>query len=312
MKETNESEFEKLLERYRYSDTEVKIERCRISPRVCARILKESNGANRPLSDKKAAKYAVDMIDGRWKQNCDVVRFGRDGKLYDGQHRLRGAVLAGVALETDVVFGLDPAVIDTIDIGESRRADEIAHFQGVLHAQSACAVARILIPYGLRGGAQCLSSHHAPSKTAQVQLVRQDARLGSVVAKFASWQPKFLSRPFASFCYYLFSEEDQAKADSFFAALESGIQLSDDSPVYQLRERLIASASAVQARHKASQIKILRPTEILALTFKAWIAYRDDRTVRVLKWIGIGKNAEPFPELQLVEKAAEAEELVES
>ena len=91
-----------------------------------------------------------------------------------------------------------------------------------------------------------------------------------------------------TFCYYLFSEQNAAKADRFFEEFSLGADLRGDSPVYHLRERLLAN------RISKSKLPML---EIIALFFKAWIAYRQGRTVRNLRWRSEGPAPEKFPEI---------------
>lgn len=57
-----------------------------ISPQM-AQIILDRMGKNRPLSSAKRSQYLSDMAAGRWK-NSSIIRFGVDGKLKDGQHRM--------------------------------------------------------------------------------------------------------------------------------------------------------------------------------------------------------------------------------
>ncbi|MDP2620568.1 MAG: hypothetical protein Q8P46_10395, partial [Hyphomicrobiales bacterium] len=76
--------------------------RCRITPELAREWLEKTNRKNRPLSELKWTAYAVDMLEGRWQYNGDAIRFGSDGVLLDGQHRLMACVEAGIPFETDV------------------------------------------------------------------------------------------------------------------------------------------------------------------------------------------------------------------
>jgi hypothetical protein len=77
------------------------------------------------------ARYAREIAAGRWKPNGETIKFTMDGVLLDGQHRLAAVALAGVGIETTVVWGLDPDCFDTIDSGRPRSAADMLAIQGI-------------------------------------------------------------------------------------------------------------------------------------------------------------------------------------
>lgn len=259
-----------------------------ITPEVAREWLEKTNHKNRALSEQRWMKYALDMIDGRWKYNCDSIRFGCDGVLLDGQHRLMACAESGVPIETDVAFGLDPEVLDTIDIGEGRRAADTVHMEGIENATNACALAQLLLIHR-KHGIQRMSQWQAkPTKTQIIKAVKDDPRISVIAGRVPGWAHKLVAPRVATFCYYLFSEQDQVRADQFFFDFAEGINLSEFSAVYHLRERLLANRIA-----KAK----LPVIEIIALFFKAWIAYRNNRKVRTLRWRSEGSAPEKFPDI---------------
>lgn len=259
-----------------------------ITPKVAREWLDKTNRKNRPLSELKWMGYAIDMMEGRWQYNADTIRFGSDGVLLDGQHRLQACVEAGVPFESDVVFGLDPGVLGTIDIGEGRRSSEIAHLDGIENASNACALAQLLLIHRRHGIQRMNHWQVKPTKTQIVEAVRSEPRMSQVAGRAAAWGRKLVAPRVLTFCYFLFSEQDQAQADRFFEEFSLGANLRADSPVYQLRERLLANRIA------KAKLPLL---EIIALFFKAWIAFRQGRAVRQLRWRSEGPTAEKFPDI---------------
>ena len=260
-----------------------------ITPKVACEWLDRTNLKNRPLSEAKWMGYAIDMLEGRWQYNADTIRFGSDGVLLDGQHRLQACVEAGVAFEADVVFGLDPGVLGTIDIGEGRRSSEIAHLDGIENASNACALAQLLLIHRRHGIQRMNYWQMKPTKTQIVEAVKFEPRISQVAGRAAGWGRKLVAPRVVTFSYFLFSEQDQALADRFFEEFALGTNLRADSPVYQLRERLLANRIA------KAKLPLL---EIIALFFKAWIAFRQGRTVRQLRWRSDGPAAEKFPDIK--------------
>jgi hypothetical protein len=91
-----------------------------------------------------------------------------------------------------------------------------------------------------------------------------------------------------TFCYYLFSAQNPGLAETFFSQLEGGTGLTERNPVYLLRERLRTNSVG------KAKLPLL---EIIALFFKAWIAYRSGKPVKCLRWNNSGANPEKFPEI---------------
>jgi hypothetical protein len=53
----------------------------------------------RKLDPVRVAKYANALKLGRWKVNGEVIKF-KDGRLFDGQHRLHAVVVSGCSFQT--------------------------------------------------------------------------------------------------------------------------------------------------------------------------------------------------------------------
>jgi hypothetical protein len=260
-----------------------------VTPEQAEQWLETHNTRNRNMSETHWMQLAIDMIEGRWRYNGDAIRFGSNGVLLDGQHRLKACVEAKMPVETDVIFGLDPEVMSTIDHPKVRTAADIAHLNGVENAVKACALAHLLLIHRKHGIERMASSSCHPTKTQVTALVSADPRIPVVAGRTGNWGRHLAAPRIIAFCYYLFSEQDGRLADRFFSEFTDGANLSKDNPVYRLRERLVGNSLA-----KAK----LPPVEVISLFFKAWIAYREGRPVKALRWRGDGGiYAEPFPSI---------------
>lgn len=65
-----------------------------ITPDMAARYL-EHNLVNRRINELKVNAYAHDMKNGAWQLNGEAIRFDSDGRLIDGQHRLKAIIKSG-------------------------------------------------------------------------------------------------------------------------------------------------------------------------------------------------------------------------
>lgn len=96
-----------------------------IHPGAAALLLREANVKNRPLSKTYVATLtemydkSVDGVTG------DTIKFGRSGRLIDGQHRLWMASRGKTAFRTHVVFGINDEAFDIIDQGRKRSAGDV-------------------------------------------------------------------------------------------------------------------------------------------------------------------------------------------
>ena len=259
-----------------------------VTPAMAKHWLENTNVKNRPISETHWMKIWLDIVEGRWKYNGEPISFGTNGALLNGQHRLQACSESEIPIDTDVIFGLDPEAMSTIDIGKVRTAANIAYLEGVENATAACAAAHLILLHENGGIHQLGNKDAEPSKTKVNERVRTDRRI-STVAGHASGMGRGLASPrVMTFCYYLFSAQKPDLAETFFNQLESGAGLTERNPVYLLRERLRTNSAG------KAKLPLL---EIVALFFKAWIAYRSYKPVKCLRWNNSGANPERFPEI---------------
>lgn len=115
-----------------------------VTPVTAAHWLEHNSQRNRRVLQNVVNKYAREMASGAW--NCDngqPIVFGKDGNLYDGQHRLHAIVQSGVTLRLFIYVAerLDN-LIETIDTGEKRRASQ---FIDIPNAHTAASVAKVML-----------------------------------------------------------------------------------------------------------------------------------------------------------------------
>ena len=259
-----------------------------VTPAMAKHWLETTNTRNRPIAEMHWMKIWLDIVEGRWKYNGESISFGTNGTLLNGQHRLKACAESDMPIDTDVIFGLDPDVMSTIDIGKVRTAANIAHLEGIENATVACAAAHLILLHE-NGGIQQLGNKQAePSKTKVNERVRTDPRISELAGRAAGMGRSLAPPRVMAFCYYLFSAQDPDLAEAFFKRLATGAGLSQYDAVYKLRERLRTNSAG------KAKLPLL---EIVALFFKAWNAYRNPKPVKCLRWNNSGINPEKFPEI---------------
>lgn len=100
-----------------------------ISPIMAQGMLESNYEGNRKVNKRHVEEYAEMMRQGTFNtMNGDTLKFGPDGTLYDGQHRLMAQVLAQVTLDYLCVTLDDPAAcFKTMDNGKVRGAATFYH-----------------------------------------------------------------------------------------------------------------------------------------------------------------------------------------
>lgn len=113
-----------------------------IYPEAAAMLIREANTKNRPLSKNyltvlsKTYDKSADGVTG------DTIKFGKSGRLIDGQHRLWMASRSSVPFRTHVVFGINDEAFDIIDQGRKRTAGDVLAVDLIPNAIQTASAAR--------------------------------------------------------------------------------------------------------------------------------------------------------------------------
>lgn len=101
-----------------------------IAPAVAEHILKVYNVGNRTKKPGKINEYADDMLNGKWADTREPIKFSDKPVLRDGQNRLMACVRAGVPFMTHIAFGMPDAAFTKMDQGKSRNSGDLLQIAG--------------------------------------------------------------------------------------------------------------------------------------------------------------------------------------
>ncbi len=101
-----------------------------INPEDARKFLK-GQSTNRPIRKQEVQKIKEAILSGDWQLNGETVKFDAEGKLVDGQHRLRAIVAANQPVETYVIYNVSDDALMTIDSGIKRRVADQLIIDGV-------------------------------------------------------------------------------------------------------------------------------------------------------------------------------------
>lgn len=254
-----------------------------ITPKLAEKWL-AMNTENRPMSPRHVKLLAKQIREGRWQLNYETIKFDENGRLMDGQHRLKAIMEADRAVRSAVAREVDTQAFSTIDTGRRRMGNDVLAIAGEANCSTLAAALRIVLIYEVLGTYD--SSVGLVSNDDLLQTLEEHPGIRDWVSRSLRGRHLLEGSMSAGFGY-LFAQKSKEKAEAFFDALETGVDLKEGSPVLLLRERL-ASNRAARAR--------LARREIAALVVKAWNEFREGKKIKRLLWNG--QDGEPFPKIK--------------
>jgi len=259
------------------------------TPEEARWLLRERNPANRPCNPGQVKMLASELEGGYWRRNGETIIFDREGRLMNGQHRLTACVSSGVMLESWCVFGVEPDVFDTLDRTRRRSTSDDLAIRGERH-YTTLAATLVLIDLEERGKLDQMWS--GSNQHVAAELLARHPRVRGAVAYVCARASlrRLMPGRVASFCLYRFSEIDHHMGYEFFERLATGEMLEEGNPILLLRNRLLEN-------HEHGTISRMQTTYILAITVKAWNAWREGRKLKFLRYRGDQSDAKPesFP-----------------
>lgn len=112
-----------------------------ITPEIAKTMLGE-NVNNRRISRDNVNLFAREMRNGEWRFNGEAIKFGKDGRLLDGQHRLLAVIAADKPLTTLVIRGLEDETQQTMDSGKTRTLGDVLTLRGEKNSTQLASLAR--------------------------------------------------------------------------------------------------------------------------------------------------------------------------
>ena len=223
------------------------------------------------------------MLAGRWRLNGQTIKISKDGRLLDGQHRLEAAKKAKCSFPAIVVEGLASEIFASLDIGRRRSVSDVLRDRGESHTTILASALRWL--WMIENGV-ILAANSSPTNGELLEVLDCHPEIRASNKRVSAIRV-IMGSGIAAALHRTFADKDMPRADEFFARLIDGVQLAEHSPIRHLRERLIRTRSSHRVR--------LAEAERVAISIKAWNAYREDRAIQLLAWRNRGGAREALP-----------------
>jgi hypothetical protein len=231
----------------------------------------EINANNRRLKVAIVRKYVRDMEANNWMFNGDTIKFDRNGKLLDGQHRLHAVVVLHRPVEFLIVRGLDPAAYTAIDTGARRTVGDMLQHIGSKQSAAAAAASKVMFWY--EAGQP---DFNATYSTAQlIDAYVRHPGLEEHVARYndSAFRKKLRAGAAWPVVSYLASRELSAEWATFAKAVADGIELQKGDPRHTLREWFL---------NRLQSKRLARNDERFNVISKAWNAHVEGRKLQLL------------------------------
>jgi hypothetical protein len=260
----------------------LKVRAAMVTPEMAESMLTD-RGPNRHVAASVINKYARDMTAGRWRLNGQTIKLSADGRLLDGQHRLEAAKKAKRAFPAIIVEGLADEILGSLDIGRRRAMSDVLRERGESNTIILASALRWL--WMIQNNV-VLAANSSPTNGELLEILGEYPGVRDSQKRVLAIRD-IMGSGIAAALHRTFAEKNGEQADEFFDRIIDGVNLSESSPVRHLRERLI--------RTRASHRVRLAEAERVAITIKAWNAYRDNRPVQLLVWRNRGAAREALP-----------------
>lgn len=122
-----------------------------VTPDLAQIYLNTMIEGQRNLRPRKVAQYKADLLSGRWYLS-EPIKFNQEGRLFDGQHRLRAVIAAGTPADFIVGRGYPIESMQVVDIGAVRSSKDIAKVAGYEISHAAFAIVNLLKNTAADGG----------------------------------------------------------------------------------------------------------------------------------------------------------------
>jgi hypothetical protein len=251
-----------------------------ITPEMAQEILKH-NTRNRKLSERRVASMCDDMRSGRWVINGQGISISETGRLLDGQHRLTAIVRSGIPITISVCRGAKDDVMPTIDTGKPRKASDVLAIEQENNSVQLGSTLRFIESF--KNNQIGIARRFRTSNYYVIDLLAKYPRARESATFASGMRFRLLTRTILSGLHYLLTESDEEMGLEFLEKLISGDNLSKDSPIFLLREKLVSESTA-----KAK----LPERHIVALCIKAWNLWATGGKVKILRWV---PEQEGFP-----------------
>jgi hypothetical protein len=226
----------------------------------------ENRAPNRAIKPSQVAMTRRSLLQGTWEVNGDTIKYrASDGKLFDGQNRLKGCVDAGVPMTTLVVRNVPDRCMSTFDCHFPRSVADWFSLNDYAHSAIMAATLRKMIMFATGSTPPKMGAPEMDIIARQHDVAMSIRKGGNAASK------RLIPQSTLAAIHYIGSKIQGAPdaADKFLDVIRTGIRTYAGDPAFVLREYLISQRALRTGERMTDMVR----NRIVACS---WEAYRQD------------------------------------
>ena len=263
-----------------------------VTPRKAKEWL-QGNVDNRKLRETRVLFLSGLLHEDEWELTGDAIVFDEQGVLINGQHRLSAVVVANKSAQFLVLRGVPSKAQEVMDQGLSRNLADQLHRRSVTYPNVVGGALNWL--FQMEYIERTNKVHYAdpsmrPSLRQLLHLYEQNPELPEEASDLNKlvYYTKVRHGPTLAL-YHRLLGIDEEEATLFFKMWQEGTELAKNDPIWRLREWTINDARLRSSRGRSPTYRFM------AVSLKAWNAWREGRTIQTLKWNYTSMHKDPWP-----------------
>lgn len=209
-------------------------------PAIGREIMKR-NFNIRPVNRRYVGQYARDIDNDYWPETGEGLRFDRQGRFRDGQHRVEAGIVADKPFVTWIFFNLADEVFRVVDTGYKRLPHHVLAEAGIgRYGTQIAAAAALMWRYEMNtvtDPSAIVSMHDRFDVLERWPEIQPSAEYvhGSLTRVTRIARSSAVAIVFHA---HGIRQHGEQKTNYFFEKLNKPTELGEDDPIYALSERL--------------------------------------------------------------------------
>lgn len=229
---------------------------------------------NRKTSRAKVNMFKGILQNGEWKITSDAASFLKDGRNYNGKHRLTAIAETDITAPMWVMVGADKDTAYATDVGAKKTPSHFLQMEDYELTVQYAATAKVIFYLNRQEpvsaiGSTTLTPQQIVDNAAALKAQGFEGWLARYYDKWKQGAKKVAPyRVMLGLGWYLY-QKDKALTTSFLSKMLTGLGITDEmEPEYQARQRMLSIEST-----RSSDCY-----DMLAIMAKAWLLRKEGKT----------------------------------
>jgi hypothetical protein len=277
-----------------------------VTPERAKEMLHSGNRKNRALNEAAVRRIMGIIARGEWmSDSTDAIGLATDGGVVNGQHRLEAISRGDTTVSGLVLRNVSPDVVKIIDQGMSRNLAQTLAMDGGYVEPGTTATAVEWMYSMINRREKTMPNEFRPTVPQLLDILQAHPNVVESLdpAGEVKFKIKGMTKGIFTAYHYAMACADSELADEFYLQLATGLEVTEDSPAYVLREKYNSDTLLPEAKR-------MKKWEGCAFLVIAWEATRRGEVItkKHLRVTRSGSRAQQVPTVSDVSWLAELED----